>query len=218
MRSLERWIAHETIAYNHDRHTQLGMSPAHAWERAWTRKGSLRIPTYPRDERDFLISFLPGTSRVVTREGIEWQRLHYRCRELEPYIKSGVKKIFRYDYRDVTKIYFEPPQGPHIEVPWIHDNLPTMSVWEWKEVRRNVAVPTRLVDRQMVHRARQANRRAIEQLATTNQRARRRIARQREWEREQRASTIPHASALPAPRAESIPLANLPMLTGEILE
>lgn len=218
MRSLERWIAHETIAYNHDLHTQLGMSPAHAWERAWTREGSLRIPTYPRDERDFLISFLPGTSRVVTREGIEWQRLHYRCRELEPYIKSGVKQIFRYDYRDVTKIYFEPPQGAHIEVPWIHDNLPTMSVWEWKEVRRNVTVPTRLVDRQMVHRAREANRRAIEQLATTNQRARRRIARQREWEREQRASTIPNAPALPAPQAESIALANLPMLTGEILE
>jgi len=180
--TLETWIANEITAYHHEPHRVLGMTPLEAWKRAWSMPGGLTLPAYPRDERQFFLDFLPGESRTVTREGIFWNGLKYRSEALRPYVRNGILQPFRYDPRDVSVVYFEPPEGKHLVIPWTNLHWPALSMWEWNEIKPRDHQRAKTADRETVHQARAANRRLIEVRAGKSQRARRRIAREQGWD------------------------------------
>src|SRR5690606_3708088 len=136
---------------------------------------------YPRDEREFLVSFLPGASRVVTREGIEWKGIHYRCPELQPYICPERRQFFRFDKRDISRIFFETPDNGLLEVPWTKFNFPHLSLWEWDEIRPTLRTPARFADGLIVHQAREANRELNRKRESDSQKARRRGVREDQW-------------------------------------
>lgn len=211
MSSLEKFIANEIIAYHHETHGELGMSPAQAWEQAWMTPEGLQSPCFPRDEREFLISFLPGESRVVSREGIAWNGLQYRCPELEPFIQREKRQFFRFDPRDISRIYFDTGEGPFLDVPWTEVNYPRLSRWEWNELRATLRTPRRPADGRIVHLARESNRELNRRLQSRSQRARRRLAREDGW-------TQPLPEAEPrAPLAVTVASSSGP-LEFEILE
>lgn len=188
LNSLKTWIANECTAYMYEPHDGLNkMSPAQAWEKAWTTKHGLVLPGYPKNEREFLLSFLPGDERVVTREGIDWRGLRYRSEALQSFIQPGVRRRFRFDKRDISAIYLEPLSGDHIRIPWINLNWEPISLWEWDEIRTRNGQRARVTDQETVRRARAANRALIDQQAKTSQRARKRVAREDDWKVAQRS-------------------------------
>lgn len=181
LQALETWITNAIIAYHHELHRGLNMTPAQAWELAWSEPGGLTLPRYPRDDRDFLISFLPTVHRVVSREGIEWNGIHYRSDELQPYVERFRKQLFRFDPRDITRIYFDA-SGHHIDVPWTQWSFPKLSLWEWKELKPRLRLPAREIDSVTVHSALEANRDLLRQQSSRSEEARRRLAREEAWE------------------------------------
>jgi putative transposase len=184
--TLQTWIANEIGAYHHEPHRGLrNATPRLAWERAWTTQKGLTLPVYPRDEREFLISFLPGDARTVAREGIDWKGLQYRSDALAPFIKPGIRQEFRFDKRDISSIYFTPATGQHIQIPWVNTHWDPMSLWEWDEIRLRNGERGRSSDSETVRRLRQENRRLITQQTSKSQRARRRLAREADWIDEQ---------------------------------
>lgn len=179
--SLELWIANEITAYHHEFHRTLGMSPLEAWTQAWSTPQGLALPAYPRDERRFFLDFLPGEARTVTREGILWNGLKFRSEALRPYVKDGIRQPFRYDPRDVSTVYFEPPEGEHLLIPWTNPTWPALSLWEWNEIKPRHAGRDTTAIASTVHAARASNRRLIEGRSGKSQRARRRLAREAGW-------------------------------------
>jgi hypothetical protein len=79
-------------------------------------------------------------------------------------------------------VYFEPPEGEHLVIPWTNQHWPALSMWEWNEIKPRDHQRAKTADRETVRQARAANRRLIEVRAGKSQRARRRIAREQGWD------------------------------------
>jgi putative transposase len=179
---LDRWFCNEVTAYHNERHRTLGISPAIAWERAWQSENGLVLPRYPADSQAFFIDLLPHQSRVITREGINLYGLRYHCLELEPYVHPEMRRIVRIDPRDVSSVFLERPEGGHLRVPWINQNWPRLSLWEWNEIHPRDRKRGNVADPEIVRQCLADNDRLIaERAAQGKLRARRRRARAGRW-------------------------------------
>jgi hypothetical protein len=78
-----------------------------AWERAWQTEDTVLTPSLPSDSEHFLITFLPGEWRTVSREGIALYSLRYRSPDLVPHIFGGCKQMVRFDPRDMSRVFLE---------------------------------------------------------------------------------------------------------------
>jgi putative transposase len=132
------FLRQEIERYHCRNHRTLGVSPKSAWERAWKRGKGAETPPLPNDRQRFLIDFLPVRARVVTREGIEIEGLHFSDQRLQCEIDPAVKRVVRIDPRDISRVYLESSAGAYLPVPLrAGHNLPPMSWWEWKSIRQS---------------------------------------------------------------------------------
>jgi len=136
MSDLHWFMTEEIDRYHRAEHRSLGITPLSAWERAWSRSQGGEKPPVPKRREQFLFDFLPLQRRVVGLEGIQVDGLQFCDPQLAAEIDPGRKRVVRLDPRDLSRIYLERPEGDYLTVPLRRRDLPGMSWWEWRAIRK----------------------------------------------------------------------------------
>jgi putative transposase len=132
-----RWfLIGEIDHYHKSSHRTLCVSPRTAWERAWARNRGTETPPTPARRQQFKFDFLPVRRRVVSREGIEIEGLKFSHPQLQAEIEPTQKRVVRLDPRDLSRVYLEMHDSSYLVVPLQRKDLPSMSWWEWRAIRR----------------------------------------------------------------------------------
>ncbi len=190
MAELYEILAREVSRYHKTHHSGIGMPPLAAWEQGWNVNGKIASPRVPASGEHFLLSFLPGEPRVVTREGVGLFSLQYQSMELAGLVETCKKRMVRYDPRDLSKVYVEAG-GQHIIAPLVGPIVPPFSIWEHREVRRAQIAAGRSMDVQLIAADIEANRQIVERAAARGSaKGLRRHARQDDWAKAQPSHSI----------------------------
>ncbi|MGO9526961.1 MAG: Mu transposase C-terminal domain-containing protein, partial [Verrucomicrobiia bacterium] len=168
----------------------IGMPPRSAWERGWTRRQGIELPPLPHDRMKFLLDFLPALRRVVGREGIDLFGLKYSQSSLAPEVNPGRDRIVRFDPRDLSRIHLELPDGRYLTIPLRDRSLPSVSLWEWRAIRKHQLAVATHCDAAHVRRALFCLEH-IETKPVTPLRRRRRSARHADWRAIQALQSLP---------------------------
>ncbi len=136
--------------YHQKRHSELGMPPRKKWELGILGDATtpgVGIPPVPADPRRVQLDFMPYFNRSVQQYGLLLDHIFYYHPVLDQYINSTdpenpkVRRQFlvRRDPRDISEIYFfDPYNNSYVQVPYRNIGLPAMSVWELKEIQRDL--------------------------------------------------------------------------------
>lgn len=126
---VEGWFVEEILAYHNRRHGTLGCTPLQAWEMQ-TREGAIQ-PSLPDDLEAFRRDFLPIKYAKIQRHALEFNTLEYASDVLGELKRFGQDRIpFRYDPRDLSRIYVMDRRGDYVAVPNKHPDCPAISLWE----------------------------------------------------------------------------------------
>jgi putative transposase len=215
MADLRWFLTDEIDRYHHSVHRTLGITPRTAWERAWARKQGVELPPVPGRRDQFMLDFLPIQRRVITREGIEVHGLKYSHADLATEIDPGCKRIVRLDPRDISRIYLARTDGQYLTVSLQRRDLPGMSWWEWRALRKlsrqtRLAVPVMLGSHPVVELPPSAT------ASGTPLRRRRYAARKAEWQEVQALQALPPPNV--SLHAVVTSSSNADQLSWEILE
>ncbi|BBI69861.1 hypothetical protein PKHYL_40520 [Psychrobacter sp. KH172YL61] len=89
---------------------------------------------------------MPSFERTIQHFGVTIDSLRYYDPCLNIFInaknKDGSKKhfLFRRDPRDISKIWFyDPSLHQYFTVPFANQQLPSMSLWEYRKIRKQIA-------------------------------------------------------------------------------
>jgi putative transposase len=215
MADLRWFLTDEIQRYHHSVHRTLGITPRSAWERAWARNQGIELPPVPARRDQFLFDFLPIQRRVITREGIEVHGLKYSHAELAHEIDPGCKRIVRLDPRDISRVYLARTDGQYLTVPLQRRDLPGMSWWEWRALRK-LSRLSRPAEQGTLGTRPGAQLPTNTSDSSTPLRRRRHAARKAEWQ------AVQALQALPAPNVSLHPVvtsnSNAEQLSWEILE
>jgi putative transposase len=193
LQELELYLARQVSVYHKTRHRTLGMPPVTAWERAWVVNGARCLPQIPDSSDLFLLTFLPGAWRTITREGVALFGLRYQSPELLPLVQKDVRRVVRFDPRNLSRVFVET-ESAHVPVDLADHHGAPFSWWEWcerKAWRRSEGRPR---DPQTIAAELRANRALITERAGERGRwrAARRQAREAAWR--DTTSTASHAT------------------------
>jgi putative transposase len=135
---LERWLSLAIAGeYHCTPHRSLGTTPLGAWQQA--QPGQTEAPLDPMaDARRFLIDFLPLERRLVRRDGIALNSIHYWADILRSWIGKNDPMIVRYDPRDLSRIYLYAPDGNYYDIPYRDLGRPPISLWEQRRAIRSL--------------------------------------------------------------------------------
>jgi len=180
---LELYLARQVSQYHKTTHQGLGMAPLTAWERGWLVNGTMGAPRLPDSGDKFLLNFLPGELRTVTREGIDLFSLRYQSADLGPLVAPGRKRMVRFDPRNLARVFVEADDR-HVVVGLAGTPVPAFSLWEWREVRAQQVTTGRTRDPERLAAEVLANRALIATKAKQAGPLRnaRRQARQEAWQ------------------------------------
>lgn len=120
---IDEFLARRIVEkYHLEVHGTLGKSPLQAWQEA-TGSGRF-VPALPPDVDRFRIDLLPYEERTIQREGLALFGLDYAdgvlqtWRGAQPRGASAAKHIVKYDPRDLSRVFFIPPDGgPPLPIP-----------------------------------------------------------------------------------------------------
>lgn len=188
---LRGFLVEDIARYHTRRHRTLGMTPQTAWDAAWSRVGPGKRPRVPSDPLEFRCEFLPLQRRVVGREGIELFRLNYSSDDLIPELEAGIKRVVRYDPRDLSRVYLERERATPIAVPLRDPRIPPVSLWEWNALRRKEPEVVDRGDGDRVRRSLTPEDRAASNRTPKSLQARRRAARKAAWREVQAIAALP---------------------------
>ena len=181
LKELELYLARQVSAYHKNRHRTLQMPPVLAWERAWRNNGAPAVPCLPASAEHFLLTFLPGEWRTVSREGIALHALRFRSPDLIPHIEPGRRRMVRYDPRDLSRVYLETSTD-YIGAELAGGPAMAFSLWEWREVRASELQAGRSRDPHGIAQELAANRSLIRETVSRRHRgSARRLAREAQW-------------------------------------
>lgn len=101
------------------------------------------MPIPITDELQVRLNFLPFHRAIISREGVEINRLIYKHPILNRYIGfkgedgKGKKYTFVQDPRDVSEIYFLDEQtDSYHAIPWAYRSRKPLSKWEWNATKK----------------------------------------------------------------------------------
>lgn len=89
----------------------------------------------PGNPLEFMVAFLPGESRKLSRTGVQIHNLQYWDDALEPLIGKVKFLMVHYDPRDITYVYVRLPVGVVVKAAVTTPDVPAVSLAEW-EARR----------------------------------------------------------------------------------
>ncbi|MDB6160011.1 MAG: integrase, partial [Gammaproteobacteria bacterium] len=196
LQDLESWLAHAIAGdYHRNIHSALNMPPLAAWERGIVgdnpTSGRGR-PVAVSDPRRFLIDFLPIERRLVRRDGILLNSIHYWSDALSIWIGRPEKMILRYDPRDLSRIYLLAPDGHYYDVGYRDVRRPPISLWEHRLALKRLRDEGRaLVDEAAIFRTVEHMRKIAEEAIASSKTARRQRERLRVIQEGRAAPTVP---------------------------
>lgn len=133
LQELEQWLVLAIASYHKSVHSTLKLPPESFW------KAKLQGKTVPfvRDERAFLIDFLPVVKRNIVRAGFVIDHIAYYADVLKPWIarrdRMG-KFIIRRDPRDLSRIWvLDPTSDEYIELAYRSISNPSVTLWEHRK-------------------------------------------------------------------------------------
>lgn len=188
MAELERWFA-IFIAYRYHQkvHRTTGFPPIKHYElliRGTPENPGIGRPEPVEDSRQLLLDFLPFVERVVNREGILNDHIHYMNDSLRRWINAldpekpekARKFICVTDPRDLSFIYFyDPEKKTYIPIPYRDLTRPKISKWELDAALRKVKEdPNRQPDEDLLFKGIELLRKTEENAAAATKTARRR--------------------------------------------
>lgn len=88
------------------------------------------------DALEFLAAFLPGSTRTLTRTGLEIHNLQYWSDALAPWVGQRRRVVVTYDPRDITVVYARTPGGAMVRCAVTTPGISAISLAEWQARRR----------------------------------------------------------------------------------
>jgi hypothetical protein len=85
---------------------------------------------------EFLVTFLPGEDRKLTRTGVEIHRLQYWSDTLAQWVGQHRKVRVHYDPRDISVVYVRSPIGIIVKAPITIPSIFAISLAEWNARRQ----------------------------------------------------------------------------------
>ncbi len=139
----ERWLATFITEVYHQRvHSALGVSPIQKYEASSQGNAAWRV-----DEHPLKLDFMPYLERTVQPYGILIDQIAYYSDVLRPWVNAaeagdpGRKRKFtvRRDPRDISVVHFWDPEAEeYSRIPYRNTTHPAISMWELKEIRRQL--------------------------------------------------------------------------------
>jgi len=133
---LELWFAHQILGVYHNTvHSALGCTPLEAWD----RMAADRIPRRPDDAESFRVDLFPEITRTITRMGVKVFGEEYASMDTTLAFAEGHRKArFKYDPRNLSRLYLETAAGRWTAVPYrlpyLGGRFPTL--WLYNYFRR----------------------------------------------------------------------------------
>jgi hypothetical protein len=181
------FLLEDIARYHGNKHRSLGHPPRLAWESGCSRLNV--VPRLPPDPTRFRREFLPVQRRVIGREGIELFGLKYSCEAMSCEVRTSMRRVVRFDPRDLSQVYLERDRAEPLVVPLRDKVIPAMSIWEWNGLRK--AKPECLqADGHEVRAALAQTSNAVDPVSTML-RARRLSARKSAWRELQKIAAMP---------------------------
>jgi len=222
----EEWfVAQITKVYHRRKHRKLGMTPARQWEIGVfgnTEVDGIGMAPKPADRQSVLLDFLPFFERTVQQNGVTIDDRPYYDAPLQHWIgatdpESGEKRkfIFRRDPRDISSVwFFDPDLEQYFKIPFAERELPSISLWEYRQVRERLTAEGRksVNEIELLHAITEQRTRVDESKAKTK-RARRQAQRRVEHEKK-----APHLQVVPEPERTPAAAAPLDDLLDEDVE
>jgi putative transposase len=149
----ERWFAITIVEVYHQRlHSELGTTPLQKYEEGifgTAERPGRGVPDRLLEERRLRLDFLPYQERTVQRHGLVIDEIQYYDEVLKPWGNAADprdasrqrkrKFVVRRDPRDISRVYFYDPElKQYFEIPYRNTAYPPLSVWELREVRRQL--------------------------------------------------------------------------------
>lgn len=124
---LRKWMAAQVAAYHATEHRMLRKPPASMW----IEPSQAPLP----DARAFLLDFLPGGTRTLSRTGINMHSLQYWSEDFTEHCARKPRVRVTYDPRDISVVYVRLPSGKVTMARLTTRGVPAVSLSEW-EMRR----------------------------------------------------------------------------------
>ncbi|MCW8277249.1 Mu transposase C-terminal domain-containing protein [Pseudomonas sp. PCH199] len=131
------WFAREIQIYHHTVHRILEVTPHEKWMEALMQSGSLNHPELVVNPFEFTLDFLPEQSRVISRQGIELNRIQYWSGALYGHVK--VRCAVKYNPLSLKQVWVNPTGEGYIEVPYYDIRRPDVSLEELKLAKQQLA-------------------------------------------------------------------------------
>lgn len=148
---LERWLALQiTGVYHQAVPSVLGRPPIVAWQEGLALRG--QPPRLPADPETFFLDFLPGETRLIRRDGIQFSHIFYWDNILSPLAGRSPKPVLiKYDPRNIERIYFLDANGRYWPIPYRDLGHPPVSLWEHRQALKQLrADGRRVVDEKVI--------------------------------------------------------------------
>ncbi len=139
----ERWLATFITEVYHQRvHSALGVSPIQKYESSGPTNVGWKV-----DERRLRLDFMPYLERTVQPYGILIDQIAYYTDVLRSWVNAADsedparkrKFTVRRDPRDISVVHFWDPEAEeYFRIPYRDTTHPAISVWELKEIRRQL--------------------------------------------------------------------------------
>lgn len=163
----ERWLMTYIVNVYHKKiHSKIGMSPLQKYKEGLMGSDlidGVGIPPKLLNERRLKLDFMPYIERTIQEYGIIIDHIFYYDDVLRKYIHAKEnlasnspkrKFLFRRDPRDISMVYFFDPEiNDYFEIPYRDTSKPSMSIWEYKEVVRNLTKNNINIDEEAIFNA-----------------------------------------------------------------
>lgn len=189
----ERWLTLKIVDdYHNQVHSQLGTTPLERYKLGIMGNDERPGRGYPSlaiDEQRLRLDFMPFEMRTIQNYGVVVNHIYYYSDVLRPWInapKSDTSKqrqefMFRYDPRDMSKLYFYDPQTrEYHEVPYRDLARPPLSIWEVKAAVRRMKEDKTEVDESALFATHEKMRQIVEEAAHKTKKARKDQQRKRD--------------------------------------
>ena len=151
IKELERYLADWIVNFYHKKPHEglLGKTPEQKLQEGILGDGKnppapLKILT-KRELETARIALLPMEERTIQRTGVSLFGITYYDECLIPFMKAYVSDkrdktyLFRYDPKDMSKIYFYHPElKDYVEIPYKNFNFPSVNLWEIKLAKQEL--------------------------------------------------------------------------------
>lgn len=193
----EKWfLTYITKVYHLSIHSGIERTPARQWEIGIfgdSFSDGIGIPSLPVDETTLKLDFMPSFERTIQSSGVRIDGLHYYDPCLNNYINTSDSKnvksqfIFRRDPRDISKIWFYDPElKQYFIIPFANQTLPSMSLWEYQQIRRQVKLENGTSNEHLIYKAWDDMQTLAENAESTTKTQRRREQRRKSHEKSQK--------------------------------